>query len=190
MPILGIIASQISGHLFQPSGSYDSIATVNGNGSATSLTFSSIPSTYKHLQLRWIARDGRPVQGDSLFLQFNADTGSNYVRYHLLYGDGATVSSLSSISTTSVFFGYAPGTSAAASIYGAGVTDILDYSNTNKNKTTRNLLGEDFNGSGDMAFSSGLWMNTSAISSITILTGTGTAFTTASQFALYGIKGD
>jgi hypothetical protein len=37
-PILGIYASQISGHLFAPSGAYDSIATATGTGSTTYLS--------------------------------------------------------------------------------------------------------------------------------------------------------
>jgi hypothetical protein len=52
MPILGIISSQISGHLFAPSGAYDSIATVSGTGSSGTISFTSIPSTYTHLQIR------------------------------------------------------------------------------------------------------------------------------------------
>jgi hypothetical protein len=52
-PILGIYASQISGHLFAPSGAYDSIATVTWYWlSGIILLLASIPATYTHLQLR------------------------------------------------------------------------------------------------------------------------------------------
>jgi hypothetical protein len=69
------------------------------------------------------------------------------------------------------------------------VVDILDYANTNKYKTTRNLMGFDYNGSGTIRSISGLWMSTSAINSITLTTGTSSNWQGDTQFALYGIKG-
>ena len=67
--------------------------------------------------------------------------------------------------------------------------DILDYTNTNKNKTVRVLQGFDENGSGVVAFNSFLYStNTNAITSLT-LTSSGTSFAQYSSFALYGIKG-
>jgi hypothetical protein len=68
----------------------------------------------------------------------------------------------------------------------ATVTDIIDYANTNKYKTLRSLGGTDRNGTGEIQLASGLWMNTTAISSIQITTGAN--FTTTTQFALYGVK--
>jgi hypothetical protein len=123
MPVLGIVASQISGHLFAPSGAYDSIATVNASGSSGTITFSSIPSTYTHLQIRAIARTGRGVVGDTLRMTFNGDSGSNYV-YHALYGDGASPSAFSGTSLAYAPVMYAAGTSAAANIMGVGVIDM------------------------------------------------------------------
>jgi hypothetical protein len=190
-PILGIYASQISGHLFAPSGAYDSIATVTGTGSSSTITFSSIPSTYTHLQLRYIGRDNRSgVTTDAFVCQFNGDTGSNYLEYHLLQGDGSTAAAaVSGVSNTNILMGSIPAASALASTVGVGVVDILDYSNTNKYKTTRNLMGFEYNGSGTIRLISGLWMSTSAINSITLTTGTGSNWTSATQFALYGVKG-
>ena len=70
------------------------------------------------------------------------------------------------------------------------VSDVLDYANTNKYKTTRSLNGNDQNGSGYLWFASVLWMNTNAISTVTITTAGGSnTFNQYSQFALYGIKG-
>jgi hypothetical protein len=77
--------------------------------------------------------------------------------------------------------------STAASVYGANVIDILDYANTNKYKTARGLGGYDTNGGGEILFSSGNWRSTAAITSITLNTDA-TNWTTATTFALYGIK--
>ena len=187
MPILGIIASQISGNLTpNPLGAYDSLATVTvPSGGLSSITFSGIPIGYKHLQIRAIGRnDGAPV--DARYT-FNGDTGSNY-SYHLLVGNGSTAASYNATSQT--FLRGAPYADQTANVFGAGVTDILDYANTNKYKTVRTLTGMDNNtvNYGQIQFYSGLWMNTAAISSITITPSAGTVWTQYSSFALYGVK--
>jgi hypothetical protein len=84
--------------------------------------------------------------------------------------------------------GYIVQGGATASVFGAGVIDILDYANTSKYKTIRTLSGWDKNGGGNVGLSSGLWLSTSAISSIVIGSQTGNLVTNT-QFALYGIKG-
>ena len=184
MPILGIMASQISGHLWEPAGAYESIATVTvGAGGASTVTFSSIPSTYQHLQIRGIMLSTTANHAD---MQLNSDTGNNYAG-HALEGTGSAVSSFAGTSRANMFsIFYTPGTSTGV---GGGVADILDYANTNKNTTVRSLRGTDNNGSGNLSLISGLWMNTSAVTTIT-LTARGGTFTQYSSFALYGIRGN
>ena len=177
-PILGIIASSISASL--NASSYESIATTTvGAGGATSVTFSSIPATYKHLQIRFAVTGAASY--DNIGMQVgttSADTGSNY-SYHQLNGDGASVAAGAGASTNTTYIGF------FASNSGVGVVDILDYANTNKYKTQRSLLGTDNNGSGYVMLRTGVWMNTSAIGTIKI-TATVNQY---SSFALYGIKG-
>jgi hypothetical protein len=162
--------------------SYQSIATVTvGSGGSATITFGSIPSTYKHLQVRAIAyaSSAGNMQG-----QFNSDTGSNYAR-HYMYGDGASTAAGADANISYVNFGYVPSSS---NYFSAVVTDILDYTSTSKNKTVRTLTGYDANGSGLMILYSGLWFATpAAITSITITPQSGT-FSQYSHFALYGIK--
>jgi hypothetical protein len=187
-PILGIYASQISGHLFAPSGAYDSIATTTvGAGGASSITFSSIPSTYTHLQIRTLARDSRANSATNLTIQFNGDTAANYAD-HVLYGNATTAVSGADVSQTSAVTIRAAGNNATANSFGAGIIDILDYANTNKYKTLRSLSGFDDNGSGQIWLISSLWMSASAINSITI-SPTTSPILQYSSFALYGIKG-
>ena len=168
--------------------SYESIATVTvGSGGSATITFSSIPATYTHLQIRAICKTTAATSNiNSIFGQFNSDTGSNYAR-HFLNGSGSAAGVGSGTSQTSMFFGTNIET-LGTSAFAANVIDILDYANTNKYKTTRSLSGVDANGSGYVQFMSGLWLNTAAVTSITIFPNSDN-FIQYSSFALYGIKG-
>lgn len=186
MPILGIWASQISGHLWAPEGAYDALATATSNGSVTTITFSGIPSGYKHLQIRQIMRTDYAADDIGWSLRFNADTTSSYST-HRIYGNGSSVIADSSANVSYINCGYGTGSTVTSNVMGVSVVDILDYSNVNKYKTTRSLSGNDRNGSGVIDFASGSWRNTAAITSVTILAGAG-SFTSASTFALFGVK--
>lgn len=166
-------------------GSYDSLATVTvPSGGVSSVTFSSIPTGYTHLQLRTFG--GTSSAGSDPYVQFNGDTGASYSS-HLLYGTGSSAASyFNGASATSMpwLIGNSYGT---ANAFGVSVVDILDYANTNKYKTCRGLYGYDTNGGGQMNLSSGLWMSTSAITSIKI-TSTAGNLIQYSSYALYGVK--
>jgi hypothetical protein len=185
---VGIYASQISGHLYDgPYGSYDSLATVTLTAATATVTFAGIPNGYKHLQLRCIARSSRTQNSGYAVIRFNSDSGSNYSR-HSLQGDGASAIGDGSGSVSYPTLLLFPGSLRGASIFGVGVLDVLDYTNTNKNKTLRILDGYDSNGAGLIELASGAWYNTSAVTSITITEFNGNNFVQDSQFALYGVK--
>lgn len=156
------------------------IATTLLGTTTTTITFSNIPQGYKHLQIRAIAKASGTNFNPKM--QFNGDTGSNY-SWHYIYGDGSTA--VAGAGATQAFI-YNSIISTNASMYNGFVIDILDYSNTSKFKTTRELSGQDRNGSGEIALWSGNWRNTAPITSITFSNGT---FDTNSRFSLYGIKG-
>ena len=177
MPILGIYASSMQPALNATS--YESIATVTvGAGGSSSVSFSSIPSTYKHLQIRFMAQGGAV----GLNLRMNGAT-SNYA-CHYFQGDGSSVSAAGSTGEIYIFSGRIP----TSTYFGVGVIDILDYTNTNKYKTLRSLAGNDQNGSGSVWMFSGLYQSTSAVSSLELLSTTGN-LNQYSHFALYGVKG-
>jgi hypothetical protein len=168
--------------------SYESIATVSvGSGGQSSISFTSIPSTYKHLQLRCLGRTTAAVDNDVAFITFNSDTGANYVA-HDLRGNGGVVASGAYTGLTASYLQRFAGGNQAASMFGAVVVDFLDYADTNKFKTFRDLGGYDFNGSGNIYLSSGLWRSTSAITSMTMTPSSGN-WAQYTQFALYGIRG-
>jgi hypothetical protein len=177
--ILGIIASSMR------SGggpSFESIASNTLGTNTQTVTFSSIPSTYKHLQLR--------IHGSS--------NGGPKIRYnssatgyseHYLQGNGTAASAGGSTGNSewgnfsSLISG---GGSAQLNVY---IIDIHDYQSTTKNKTSRAISGYDDNGSGIIRLGSSLWANTAAINAIEINSDTGSVWYTGTVFSLYGIKG-
>ena len=186
-PILGIWASQNYSR-YSITGSYESIATVTvGGGGSATITFSSIPSTYSHLQIRVLSRKSSAGGGDGMFIRFNSDSAGNYA-LHQLDADGSSVSAYGAASQTQINSTATATSSQSANVFGAQIWDILDYANTNKYKTLRAMNGFDNNGSGKIRYGSGLWMNTNAITQIDI-TGNGDNFAQYSSFALFGIKG-
>jgi hypothetical protein len=184
--LAGIIAS--SGGA-AAGGSYESIATANGTGSSGTITFTSIPSTYQHLQLRMINKGGSAGGFPAgMQLIFNSDTTATNYYNHNLRGNGSAAAA--SAGNDNASYVWAGAGSDGANIYAAGILDVLDYANTNKYKTGRSLIGADYNGSGMIILGSILWKNTAAITSITCIsdpTYTGN-WTTSTSFALYGIK--
>lgn len=184
--MIGALVAGITGAGGASLSSYESIATASGTGSSGTITFSSIPSTFKHLQLRIMARStGAGTRGD-LYLYMNTDTGTNYT-YHYLYGSGSTAGAGGAGTQGLTYLGSIPYTSGLTSTMGVATVDILDYGSTTKYKTQRTFNGEDQNGSGYVYMVSGLWMNTAAITTLEVKVLSG-SFSTDSRFALYGIK--
>jgi hypothetical protein len=183
---LGLIASQISGHLI-PSIGFVSIATQTvGSGGASSVSFSNIPQSFKHLQLRTFAQDNRNTNADSVRFAINSDMTDNNYRTHRLigYSGGALSQDFGNTNGTGVIGG-----GNYSSTFGASIFDIFDYQNTNKYKAIRVLGGVDTGLGGEVGGYSTLWMNTATVSSITLSPSNGSSFSQYSHFALYGIQG-
>ena len=181
--LLNVISGLLAGGVAASTNSYESISTVTvGAGGQATITFSSIPSTYKHLQIR---QSVILSAGNNIKMQLNSDTGANY-SWHQLAGSGSAASAAGAANTTFLYDGYYAGT---ANTPQAGVLDLLEYANTNTNKTIRLLEGNDINGAGGyVTFWSGNWRSTSAINSISFFPTSG-QFEQYTKFALYGIKG-
>lgn len=195
MIIPGVVASSISGHLTPPSNFFLISQQVLGSTTNT-ITFSSIPSTYKSLQLRVIARDS---SGGSSFtnmgLRFNSDSGSNYGD-HGLGANSGSVGAYGELSDTVIFIGGAIAQgSGPGNVYGAAIVDIVDYASTSKNKTLKFIGGISQNqsagvGSDRIVLGSGLWSSTAAINSIYLQVNNSTvnSFISGSTFSLYGVS--
>lgn len=187
--MIGAITAGLFGTPTAPvTNSYESIATFTAAGGESSFTFSSIPSTYKHLQLRLVGKSAANVSGGTDFgIRFNNDSGANY-KGHQLYGEGTTASSEVTNGTTNGYISWVPKL-VYTNVFAGYIVDILDYQNTNKNTTVRSLGGWDANGTGFAIYRSVLWNSTAAINQIDILQFDAAGFGANSQFALYGIKG-
>lgn len=183
--LLNSVLGSFSSGVAASTSSYESIATVTGSGT-NSLTFTSIPSTYKHLQIRGLAICSSATQ--TIRTQFNADTGTNYAG-HYLSGNG-TAASASSIAASSAYTLVGGINAGVVTTYpNLFILDIHDYASTTKYKTTRSFFGADNNSTGgSVDLCSGLYMSTTAISEIKIYMSTGN-LNTGTTFALYGIKG-
>jgi len=169
---------------------YELISTTVLGSSAASVTFSGLGTSaaaYKHLQVRYVARDNRGISGpNNVTARLNGDSGSNY-SHHRLYGDGSTVSSFASSSVTSFMAGAISSNNDTANAFGATVLDILDFSSTSKNKTIRLLAGVSSTGSA-VQMSSGAWYSTAAVTEIQFNATSG-SFVSGSRFSIYGLKG-
>lgn len=174
------------------SAAYELIQTAYGDGSTQSITFSSIPQTYKHLQVRYVARGtGNTTNARQVTVSYNGQ--SSTFRSHVLsagYG-GAPLSETIGAN----YVAWIPELNGTSNSYGAGVIDLLDYTNASTNKTFRNFSGYYGGGYADgypqgvnmVALVSGFRTTTEAISSLTF--SSYNAFTSQTRFSLYGIKG-
>jgi len=182
--LLNTVLGSFSSGVAASTSSYESIATVSPTSGQT-VTFSSIPSTYKHLQIR--ASSIHATGGGVGYIRFNGVSGTSYVS-HALVGTGSVAAAYvgSGPSGNNIsFLGY---NGNVATYPNTLIMDIQDYASTTKNKTVRTFWGADMNAvGGSVELTSGVFMDTTAISSMTFTYGY--AFTTGSTFALYGIKG-
>jgi len=151
------------------------LATVSLSTSASSISFTGIPTNYTHLQVRGLHKHSG--SGAWATIELNSDTTASNYTYHRLYGDGSAAAAEANASLNRCFTSYPH--------WGSAIIDVLDYANTSKNTTIRTLGSWDGNGSGEVNYVSNLWKNTAAVTTLTINL---SSFVQYSHFALYGIK--
>jgi hypothetical protein len=156
-----------------PTPTYTPLANITLGSSASSVTFSSIPATYRDLV---VVADYSTSPSSGSEIRFNGDSGSNYSTV-TMRGDGTNA--LSGAFTIGLI-SPSNGTGEAANTRNLYTLQIMDYSATDKHKTC--LLR--MNNPGHTQAQANRWANTAAITSIAISNAT---FLTGSTFALYGI---
>lgn len=170
-----------------PTKTYKPIATTTLSTTQTTITFSSIPSTYTDIVLVISGRGTRTsaaiVDG---FIRFNNDSGSNYSTTHL-YGDGSSAGSDRATNKTEAYMGYwFPTANTTSGIFSATTIHIQNYSNATTYKTLMSKDGNLSNTNGLPGTSVSLWRSTSAINRVDLFLSPND-WATGSTFTLYGI---
>jgi hypothetical protein len=160
---------------------YEKIATTTLGSAASSITFSSIASTYTDLVV--VVQGTYSTSDDLLSLRYNNDTGSNYSSTNL-YGNGTTTASYRTSSATSIQVGWYPHPGGAA-VVSQMVLQILNYSNATTYKT--NISRGDTTNVQGTAARVGLWRNTAAINRLDLIMLAGN-LQTGTTATVYGIK--
>jgi hypothetical protein len=159
-----------------PTPTYTPLATRTLTGSAASVTFSSIPATYRDLVLV-IESQGTTTQDHRI--RFNADSGSNYSRVSMSGNTTAAVGAAGT-GTEGVISSWAFATTSQAILI---AVQIMDYSATDKHKTA--LVRSNNPASGVEAHAV-RWASTAAVTSILVFPSTG-SWATGGVFSLYGV---
>lgn len=160
---------------------YEEIVSQTLTSAASSVTFSSIPTSYTDLVLVCSTRSTASSGDDYAWIYLNGDTtASNYSRT-LLVGDGSSVNSNRFANLISLTM---PSASTSSGVYNVEILNFQNYKNSTTFKTvlSRNSLAT----VGTYA-QVGLWRNTSIINTIQLVPYFGPNFAAGSTFALYGI---
>ena len=169
--------------------SFYNIATQTLGSTTSSVTFSSLPSGYTSFQIRSMAQFSGTGNANTA-ITFNGDSSASY-GYHRLVGGGGTTYANGTASDTAIYYVVIAGGNGNynSSTFNVSVVDIIDPLSTTKNKVLRAISGGDSNNTtyDQINLSSGVWLNTSAITSIT-LNSNGFSYLAGSTFALYGVK--
>lgn len=170
-----------------PPNSYESIATVSSTSNP--ITFSSIPNTYAHLEIRYVSSSNS--YGNLMNIQYNGISTTSYAFGSFNFWVGTTPTIYAQVSSPVTYISLTPGTGDTASTGPVfGTILILDYASTSKNKTMISHAGLIPNSSTQAisGLNFGTFLSTAAISSITMTQAAG-ALSGYQSIALYGIKG-
>lgn len=181
MPILGVVASSISGNL--STSAWDQIATATGTGSSQTLAFSSIPQTYKDLMVMFTGASTTSNFDQGTQITINSGTTGPLSTY--MYGNyGSAGGALPNVGTgTSSYYLNTLGNNNQTQ----ATVLFMDYSSTNKTKTVHCYNGMQTSSGGYTFMYSGVFNTTTAISQISLIASVGN-WNTNTRCTLYGVK--
>jgi hypothetical protein len=173
---------------FSPS-SFDLISSTILTGNQLSVTFdvNGLGNSYKHLQVRMVARSNKSTGGDTISYRFNGDAGSSYTM-HYIQGNGSSVGSGAYTAQSGVYYIDIAAASGPSNAFTPAVMDITDAFNTVKYKTSKVFWGDTAQWNA-VNIRSSTWVNTAALTSIELSNFSGSSFVAGSRFSIYGIKG-
>jgi hypothetical protein len=156
-----------------------------GSGGVSSVTFSSIPSTYTDLIVKMTCRFDQPYDAANLNIRFNGDSAANYSTRRLK-GTGSAAQSDNTSAATQMVFNYGAGNNLTANTFNNGEMYIPNYTSSNYKSVSSDVVTENNATAAYTVLQAGLWSNTAAITSIAI--GSDGNWVQYSTFYLYGIK--
>jgi hypothetical protein len=156
---------------------YEAIATQTVGSGVTTVTFSSISSSYTDLFI--VVNASLTAPDSNLNYRFNGDTGNNY-SYTSLSGSGSAASSTRASNNS---FGRFDNFGYLDTTMSTHIIQVMNYANTTTNKTT---LSRGNNAANGTSAAVNLWRSTVAVNSISLISGV--TFVSGSTFSLYGIK--
>lgn len=157
---------------------------------AASVTFSSIPSTYRGLMLIWLARGDTAATNTTFLMQLNGDTGANYDSQLVDVSGTTTLAGTEVVAGTSMTLGVLSANTAPASVPGQGWLKIFGYAATTLQKVVNGQVAYKLANSTtniQHGISSGHWRNNVAVTSMLVKPGAGN-FVAGSTFVLYGLN--
>lgn len=164
---------------------YELIEQKELTSTTASITFSSIPSTYKDLLL-YISSRNNDIYNEVHF-RFNGSSASTYSGRNL-YGNGSSPISSSSSSISSLQNVTVQSVSGqTANTFGNIQLYIPNYLTGNYKSIGGDGVQENSGSSAQAMIGAGLWADTAAITSIQAFPSVG-SFVANSNFYLYGIK--
>lgn len=155
---------------------YEPIGTTTTTAAVTSVSFTSIPTTYDDLVL--IANANYTSGSGDLNLRFNSDSGASSYAY------------IRQLNGSAILVGVATGANNIVltdnSVNSIHIIDVFEYKNTSVYKTFMDRGG---NVTYNMGGASGVWKSNSAISTISFHPEfSGSTWAIGSTFTIYGIK--
>jgi hypothetical protein len=163
---------------------FELIAAVTvGSGGASSIDFTSIPSTYTDLCIKLSGRSNKVGNTDSVVIAFNGLTTNRSYRRLYAY-DGAAGSD-----TSTTYAAITDASTSTASTFGSMEIYIPNYAGSTNKSLSIDAVSEN-NGASttyELDLVAGLWSNTAAINQLTF-TLTGGSFVQYSTAYLYGVK--
>ena len=115
------------------------------SATGSNITFTNIPQTFTHLQIRYFVRNNNSGTVSYPNLYINGDGSSSHFYNHLINGNGNAASNSNNLNNVFSPGMTAPATGSLANVYACYIIDILDYTSTNKYKVIKALGGFDDN---------------------------------------------
>lgn len=171
-----------------PTPTYTLIASSTvGSGGAANIDFTSIPSTYTDLVVKFSIRTNRSSIEDAIRIQFNGSGGTAYTS-RILYGSGSGSGASTNYTSTAYTVSFSTvGNTATSSTFANGEMYIPNYAGSTNKSTSTDLVSENNATDAVAGLSAGLWSNTTAINQVTLTPNSGTLFNQYSTAYLYGI---